>query len=220
MAPLETYRLLGVASLASATASFQLTQVGHARSAGNDRPPSTLRGQPLPQTRGCLRFRNLHTPRRRSLLSHPATHRVPLQVRDYECDAGGGVNNAVYLNYFEHARFQFMREHLGWDVERLTRHKIGFVLVNLNIDFRRSLMPGQRFTVESTMTRTAIRRFLFAQEIHVAGSPEQTEARARKPAVSARVLCTAINTETGRSETPPLLEALLSDFPVIASETV
>ncbi len=29
-------------------------------------------------------------------------------VRDYECDLQGIVNNAVYLNYLEHTRHQYL----------------------------------------------------------------------------------------------------------------
>jgi len=32
-----------------------------------------------------------------------------MQVRDYECDIQGIVNNAVYQNYFEHTRHEFIK---------------------------------------------------------------------------------------------------------------
>ena len=31
---------------------------------------------------------------------------LEFQVRDYECDMQGHVNNAVYLNYLEHCRHE------------------------------------------------------------------------------------------------------------------
>ena len=33
-------------------------------------------------------------------------HRCTVEARSYELDAFGHLNHAVYLNYFEHARFQ------------------------------------------------------------------------------------------------------------------
>ena len=32
---------------------------------------------------------------------------MPMQVRDYEVDAEGIVNNAEYLHYMEHTRHEF-----------------------------------------------------------------------------------------------------------------
>ncbi len=143
---------------------------------------------------------------------------LPFHVRDYECDTGGGVNNASYLHYFEHARFQFMREHLGWSVDFLSENKIGFVVASLNVEFRRSLMPNDHFVVESQMTRIAIRRFLFDQEIYLVPKDKGASQAPRKPYVTAKVVCASINTETGRAEASPRLESLLMDFPVSVPE--
>ena len=37
-----------------------------------------------------------------------APYELEFSVRDYECDLQGIVNNAVYQNYYEHARHQFL----------------------------------------------------------------------------------------------------------------
>ena len=36
-------------------------------------------------------------------------YRLQFEVRDYECDLQGIVNNAVYQNYLEHARHQLLK---------------------------------------------------------------------------------------------------------------
>ena len=35
-------------------------------------------------------------------------HTTEITVRSYECDSYNHVNNAVYLNYLEHARMDFL----------------------------------------------------------------------------------------------------------------
>ena len=45
---------------------------------------------------------------------------IDLQVRDYECDMESIVNNATYLNYFEHARHEFLKT-AGIDFAEPTR---------------------------------------------------------------------------------------------------
>ena len=128
---------------------------------------------------------------------------LQLKVRDYENDSGGGVNNAVYLNYLEFARYEYLREELKWDLQSLAAQNIGFVLTRIEIDFRRSLVAGDEFVIETTMERESRRIFLFTQNIY--------RLQDRKLMVSGKVFATAVNSKTGRAEIPPVLENLLAE---------
>ena len=48
---------------------------------------------------------------------------LELAVRDYECDLQGVVNNAVYQNYLEHARHEYLKS-IGIDFAALTAQGI------------------------------------------------------------------------------------------------
>ncbi len=67
--------------------------------------------------------------------------RYELKVRSYECDLYGHVNNAVYLNYLEAARVEFLQ---ALDLSLGTLQKMGFLLpiVRIEIDYLRPLFPG------------------------------------------------------------------------------
>ena len=58
--------------------------------------------------------------KRTPLSDYRFTHE--LKVRDYECDMQGIVNNAVYQNYLEHCRHEFLLS-VGIDFNRLTQRK-------------------------------------------------------------------------------------------------
>lgn len=53
------------------------------------------------------------------------------KVRSYECDSYGHVNNAIYLNYLEYARTEFMR-FIGFDYAKCVN--LGFYLYVTHID--------------------------------------------------------------------------------------
>ena len=123
-----------------------------------------------------------------------------MTVRDYECDMQGVVNNAVYQNYLEHARHEFLKTR-GLDFARLTADGIIVVVVRAEIDFLRSLRSGDAFEVSVAPVRESKIRLAFEQTIVHAETAEMM--------LRARVITTAVN-ERGRPYLPTALQVLLS----------
>lgn len=123
----------------------------------------------------------------------------PLAVRDYECDMQGVVNNAVYQNYLEHARHEFLKSR-GLDFARLTADGIIVVVIRAEIDYRQSLRSGDSFRVTVEPRRQSALRLVFRQQI--------IHAETGKTVVEAVIVTTAVN-ERGRPWFPPVLECLL-----------
>ena len=123
---------------------------------------------------------------------------VSLQVRDHECDMQGVVNHAVYLNYLEHARHEFLKTR-GLDFAKLTADGIIVVVARAEIDYRRSLRSGDHFRVTARPLRASAVRLVFEQEILL--EPGGTCM------VAAKMTTTAVN-ERGRPYFPQELEAL------------
>lgn len=71
---------------------------------------------------------------------------VSLEVRDYELDLQGIVNNAIYFHYYEHARNSFLRAR-GLDLQALHDAGSDPVVYHAEIDYREPLRGGDRFTV-------------------------------------------------------------------------
>lgn len=92
------------------------------------------------------------------------THSVKFEVRDYECDMQGIVNNSVYQNYIEHARHKFLLAH-NVDFAALTKEGIHLVVIRAELDFKRSLVSGDEFLVTTKARRQSKFKFDFYQEI-------------------------------------------------------
>jgi acyl-CoA thioester hydrolase len=88
-----------------------------------------------------------------------------LEVRDYELDYQGIVNNAVYLNYLEHARSS--ADFLGGEVTavRLQSAGITWVVSEIDIKFKQSLRAKEQFTVKTKCYLKGVMRIIFEQEI-------------------------------------------------------
>ncbi|RBP84721.1 acyl-CoA thioesterase [Marinomonas rhizomae] len=91
--------------------------------------------------------------------------RIYFEVRDYECDIQGIVNNAVYQNYLEHARHQFIKTR-GLDFANITAQGIYLVLIKAEIDYIQSMRSGDVFYIQSTVERLSKLKLNFLQQVH------------------------------------------------------
>lgn len=89
---------------------------------------------------------------------------VTLTTRSYEMDSLGHVNNAVYLNYLEHCRMQWLYSH-GITAVDFQRTKTYPVVVNININYKRELTDGQQITVTVEEQTRSDRKVVFYQTI-------------------------------------------------------
>lgn len=124
---------------------------------------------------------------------------LEMAVRDYECDMQGVVNNAVYQNYLEHARHEYLQS-IGINFAALTQQGINLVVTRVEIDYKLSLISGNRFVIEVRPVRISPVRIGFRQDIY--RLPD------RKMVVKALVTGTALNVK-GRPQLPKELAEIL-----------
>lgn len=85
-------------------------------------------------------------------------------VRDYELDLQGIVNNAVYQNYLEHARHEYLKLH-GLDFNELHLQGYDAVVVRSEMDYKRALKSGDAFVVQTSVQRESRLKIVFEQNI-------------------------------------------------------
>ncbi|WP_337008095.1 YbgC/FadM family acyl-CoA thioesterase [Pantoea sp. AS142] len=89
-----------------------------------------------------------------------------LKVRGYHLDVYQHVNNARYLEFLEEARWQWLEEieAFHW----LQEQKLAFVVVNININYRRPAVLGDVLTIDSEITQLNGRSGIIAQRVMLA----------------------------------------------------
>ena len=125
--------------------------------------------------------------------------RIEMEVRDYECDMEGIVNNAIYMNYIEHARHGFLRSK-GSDFGSFIRKGIYLVVIRIEADYLFPLRSGDRFYVTTITERISKLRFGFYQNIFQL--PDD------KPILKAKVVVASTNAD-GRPKYFEEVEKLL-----------
>lgn len=114
------------------------------------------------------------------------TFKIEMEVRDYECDIEGIVNNAVYMNYLEHARHAFLK-HKSYNFAALTQKGIHLVVIRIEADYLYPLRSGDIFLVTANIERTSKLRFSFSQDI--------IRVQDNKPIMKAKIFCTSLNAD-------------------------
>ena len=87
-----------------------------------------------------------------------------LQVRTYECDSYGHVNNANYLNYLEYARYEFLKD-AGFDYPRAIKAGYGVLVARIEIDYKRSALADEELVIRSWPVKKGAVSGVIAQEI-------------------------------------------------------
>jgi acyl-CoA thioester hydrolase len=92
------------------------------------------------------------------------TFTLKMQVRDYELDYQGIVNNANYLHYLEHTRHEFCRQ-AGLTFAGMHERGIDPVLASVKIDYRHPLRSDETFISCLNIQRRGP-KFIFQQDLY------------------------------------------------------
>ena len=79
-------------------------------------------------------------------------HITKLTVRPYECDSYNHVNNAVYLNYLEHARMDFLHA-AGFDYKGIVAAGYYLYVTHVDIHYKASAFLDDELEIESYPTK-------------------------------------------------------------------
>lgn len=136
------------------------------------------------------------------------TFSLTLDVRDYECDLQGIVNNGVYQNYLEHVRHEYLKS-IGIDFHEYAQKGINLVVVRAELDYKLPLTSGDKFIVGLNMVKESKVKFAFYQDIFRVSD--------MKPVLKGKIIGTALN-EKGRPKIPEELDrVLVANTEIIAS---
>jgi len=91
-------------------------------------------------------------------------YELEFKVRDYECDLQGIVNNAVYQNYLEHTRHEFLLEK-NVSFAKLHMQGVDAVVARIEIAFKTPLRSGDAFISKLYVKKEGI-KYVFHQAIY------------------------------------------------------
>ena len=91
-------------------------------------------------------------------------HSIEFEVRDYEVDLQGVVNNANYMHYLEHARHKFLlSKNIGF--EALHKEGKDLIVTKAEMRYRLPLRSGDSFVIKSNIMKEGNVQVAFEQDI-------------------------------------------------------
>jgi thioesterase-3 len=84
-------------------------------------------------------------------------------VRGYHADAYGHVNNARYLEFLEEGRWALLEQKI--DLQKWAKQGRVFLVVNININYRKATAPGEILTVVTSIEKINRRSAVLKQLI-------------------------------------------------------
>ena len=79
-----------------------------------------------------------------------------MEVRDYECDIEGIVNNANYLHYTEHTRHLFLRS-LGVSFAKMHEQGVDAVVARMTLQYKTPLRCDDHFISRLALEKKGLR---------------------------------------------------------------
>jgi thioesterase-3 len=93
-----------------------------------------------------------------------------IKVRGYHADFYGHVNNARYLEFFEEDRWSRLESVI--DLRQLAAKGYIFLIVNININYRKAVPVGETLLVSTVLEKIGSRSSVLRQEIIFKNSAE------------------------------------------------
>src|ERR1700761_8119346 len=85
-------------------------------------------------------------------------YKTPIHIRFSDIDAVGHVNNAIYLTYFENARFDYWRDVLNWNFS-----ENGIIVARTEVNYLKPVMLHDKLTCYVRVVRIGNSSFDVAQ---------------------------------------------------------
>ena len=70
------------------------------------------------------------------------------EILEHHLDTFGHVNNAVYLELYEEARWDFITKN-GYGLDRIIKEKVGPVVLEAHVTFKREIGNREQITITS-----------------------------------------------------------------------
>ena len=86
-----------------------------------------------------------------------------MEVRDYDCDIEGSVNNANYVHYCEHTRHLFLQQ-CGLSFAEMHEKGVDAVVARMKLEYKVPLRPDDEFYSRLWLEKQGI-KYIFHQDL-------------------------------------------------------